>query len=148
MNATTPQTKRRQTRGIPPIVPNKQNLHTLIIDTRHLLASILKLREQMPRKQKYDSGICSLITHQADRALFLTSLISDYRSRNNREELLGDLNTNLKHLKELLLTAFECDFITKRTTIEHLSVKIIAITDKAISYTKGLEEKRKKKEAE
>jgi len=136
-------TTRKQVRGLPAVAPTKHNLHTLIIDTRHLLSSILQLRDQMPRGQKDLSGICAPITQHADRALFLTTLISDYTSRHNREDLLRELNIVLKHLKELVITSFERGYITKRTTLDQIATKIIDISDSAVSYAKWLEDKKK-----
>ena len=129
----------------PSIAPSKQHLHTLIIDTRHLLSGVFNLRDQMPRSQKDESGICTLITKHADRALFLTTIISDYTSRNNREDLLGELNLTLKHLKELILTAFERGYIKNNSSVDHLATKIIDISDCAVSYARGLEDKKKPK---
>jgi hypothetical protein len=135
-------TSRKLVRGLPAIAPTKHNLHSLIISARHLFSCILHLRDQMPRGQKNLSGICAPIIQHADRALFLTTLISDYASRHNREDLLRELSIVLKHLKELVITAFERGYITKRSTLDQIATKIIEISDNAVSYAKWLENKK------
>jgi hypothetical protein len=104
----------------------------------------MNTRDQMPRGQKDLSGLCALITKHADRALYLANSISNYASRNNREELLRELETTLKHLKELIITAFERGYIKQRNTTNHLAEKIIEVSNDAVSYAKGLEDKNKR----
>ena len=144
MDTKTEGTKRKQLRGIPSVVPSKHHLNKLIIDTRHLLSGVIQVRDQMPRSQKDPSGLGTLITQQSNRALYLAVLISNYASRQNREALLRELDTTLKHLKELIITALERGYITKRNTADNLAMKILAVSNDVISYAKGLEDKKKR----
>jgi len=131
-------------RGLPAIIPDKHTLNTLIADTRLLLSDITLGQEQIPLGKNPPLGIQNLIIQRADRALYLTILISDYTSRDDREKLLRELNINLKHLKELVITACEREYIVKHTPMEHLVPKIADLSNRTVAYAKGLEEKRKK----
>ena len=131
----------RPPRGLPPTVPSKFNLYNLIIETRHLFSQFMQLRDNMPRGQKDSSGVCACMTKHADHALYLANLIADYSSRHTREQHLRDLNITLNHLKELTITSFERGYISKRNTLDHLSTKIIKLSDTVVSYAQGLEKR-------
>lgn len=133
--------KRKTTRGVAPCTPSKFNLFSMVLETRHLFSSIMELRDQMPRSQKDHSGICTFIVQYADKALYLAILIDDYGSKDEREKKLREYNIALNHLKELIITAHERGYIPKRSTLDRISTKIIELSDKAISYAMGLEQK-------
>ncbi len=133
--------QRKTVRGLPPCTPSRFNLQSMIMETRHLLSCVIDLCESMPRSQKGEAGICTLMVRYTDRALYLTTTIADYASRHDREQKLRELNIIYNHIKELIITAFERKFIAKKSTMDHLATKIIDLSDKAVSYAQGLEAK-------
>jgi hypothetical protein len=139
--------KRKQLRRLSPAIPGKNSLYQLIMETRHLFSSVMRLRDDMPRGQKDSSGICALMVKHADRALYLTVLIADYTSKNDREQRLRELNISLNHLKELIIIAHERGYIPKRSAMDYISLKIVELSGVVVSYAQGLEIKAKKRSA-
>jgi len=99
----------------------------------------------MPRSQKDASGLCTLMVQYADQILYRANLVSDYSSRKTRESQLRELNIILNHMKELIITASERGYITKRSTMDHLATKVISLSDRVIGFAQGLENQANKK---
>jgi hypothetical protein len=130
---------------LPSIIPTRELLQRLIIDLRHLQSALYELRDTMPRSQKSISGIYPYIIDHTNKALHFAITAADYAYRHEREALLRRINVELKTAKEFFITAHEREYIKSRTTFNHISANIHDISGRAVSYAKGLEDKRTKK---